>query len=217
MLAPATVYTIAVARAARGEDQQFLAASVALHFTTGARVENAHAVVLAGQQGEGSTEVLLPALAAAVPGEPIAAPVLLKAPRCTTTGGCGTVAAQAPLQTYTSAAVSPDGSYIAVVMHDALASASLLEVIDTINGVVVDDIANATLPSWSPDGAQLAMATPAGVGGLRRALGHALDRRGGDRPSSRHRCGRAPPRSCSARRPAPPVTPRRRGRRPSSW
>jgi hypothetical protein len=163
MLQASTAYTIAVTSAARGEDQQILAAPVTLHFITGARVENAHAVVLAGQQGEGSTEVLLPSLSAAVPGEPIAAPVLLKAPRCSNVSGCGTVASLAPLQTYTSATVSPDGSHIAVVVHDALASTSLLEVIDTIDGVVLDDISNAALPSWSPDGAQLAMATPAGV------------------------------------------------------
>ncbi len=163
MLAPRTAYTIAVSRGARGEDQQFLAAPAALHFTTDARVENAHAVVLAGQQGEASTEVLLPSLSAAVPGEPIAAPVLLKAPRCDSAGSCGAVASRAPLETYTSAAVSPDGSHIAVVVRDAVASTSRLAVINTIDGVVLDDIPNGALPSWSPDGAQLALATPAGV------------------------------------------------------
>lgn len=163
MLAPRTKYTIAIASAARGEDEQFLAAPTALHFATGARVENAHAAVLAGQQGESSTELLLPALAPAAAGEPIAAPVLLKAPRCSIAGGCGAVAAQAPLQTFTSAAVSPDGSHVAVVIHDALASTSALQVIDTTDGVVIDDIPNGTWPSWSPDGTQLALALPAGV------------------------------------------------------
>jgi hypothetical protein len=74
------------------------------------------------------------------------------------------VALQAPLQTYTSAAVAPDGAHVAVVVHDALAATSTLEVIDTTNGVVVDEIPSGTLPSWSPDSAQLALATPAGVG-----------------------------------------------------
>ena len=50
-----------------------------------------------------------------------------------------------------------------MVVHDALASTSILEVIDTIDGAVLDDIPGGTLPSWSPDGAQLALATPAGV------------------------------------------------------
>ncbi len=163
MLARATVYTVAVTRVARGEDEQYLAAPVALHFTTGRRVETAHAVVLAGRQGEDPTEVLLPALAPAVTGEPIAAPVLLTAPRCAITAGCGSVAYQGPLQTYAAAAVSPDGAHLAVVMHDALASTALLEVIDTIDGVVADVIANGSLPSWSPDSTQLAMATPAGI------------------------------------------------------
>jgi hypothetical protein len=163
MLAPATVYTVAVSHAARGEDEQFIAAPATLRFTTGRRVENAHAVVLAAQQGEDSTEVLLPALAPAVAGDPIPAPVLLKAPRCATAGGCGSVADRGPLLTFPSAAVSPDGSHVAVVVHDVPASTSFIEVIDTIDGVVIDDIAGGTWPSWSPDGAQLALASPAGV------------------------------------------------------
>jgi hypothetical protein len=163
MLAPTTAYTVVIGSSARGEDEQFLAAPTALHFVTGARVENPHAVVLAGQQGENSTEVLLPALAPAVAGEPIAAPVLLKAPRCTIAIGCGAVATQGALKTFTSAAVSPDGSHVAVVVHNALTSTSILEVIGTISGVILDDIPNGTWPSWSPDGTQLALATPAGV------------------------------------------------------
>jgi Bacterial Ig-like domain len=163
MLAPNTAYTIAVGGAARGEDEQFLAAPAALHFVTGAHVESAHAVVLAGDQGENSTEVLLPALAPALPGEPIAAPVLLTAPRCTIATGCGAVAAQAPLQSYTSAAVAPDGSHVAVVVRDELRGTSILEVIDTIDGAIIDDIPDGTMPSWSPDGTQLALATPTEV------------------------------------------------------
>ena len=163
MLAPNTVYTIAVARTARGEDEQFLAEPAAVRFTTGAHVESAHAVVLAGEQGQNSTEVLLPALAPAVPGEPIAAPVLLTAPLCTAVAGCGTVAAQAPLLTYTSAAASPDGSHVAVVVRDSLTSTSLLEVIDVIDGATLEEVPGATAPSWAPDGSQLALATPTAV------------------------------------------------------
>ncbi len=163
MLAPNTAYTVAVARTARGDDEQFLAAATALHFVTGARVETAHAVVLAGQQGESSTEVLLPALGPAAPGEPIPAPVLLIAPRCTLATRCGDVAAQAPLETYTSAAVSPDGSHVAVVVHNEPAGTSTLEVIDTINGAILYGIPNGSRPSWSADGAQLALATPTSV------------------------------------------------------
>jgi Bacterial Ig-like domain len=163
LLAPNTAYTIAVAGTARGEDEQFLAAPAALHFVTGAHVESAHAIVLAGDQGENSTEVLLPVLAPAVAGEPVAAPVLLTAPRCTTATGCGTVAAQAPLQTYTSAAIAPDGSHVAAVVRDELTATSILEIIDTIDGAIVDDVSNGTMPSWSPDSTQLALATPTDV------------------------------------------------------
>jgi hypothetical protein len=163
MLVPAARYTITVASTARGEDQQFVGAPAAVHFATGRRVENPHAVVLAGRQGEDPTEVLLPALAPAEGGEPIAAPVLLTAPRCPNNGGCGTVAARAPLQTYSSAAVAPDGAHVAVVMRDQLASTSILEVIDTVNGVVIDAIAGGMHPSWSPDSSQLALVTPDAV------------------------------------------------------
>ncbi|GAC1580997.1 MAG: hypothetical protein NVS3B18_14650 [Candidatus Dormibacteria bacterium] len=163
LLAPDVGYTISVGGAARGEDEQFLSAPAAIHFTTGAHMEAAHAVVLAGLQGENATEVLLPAVAPAASGEPIAAPVLLKAARCTVTTGCGAVATQAALQTYSVAVTAPDATHVAVVVNDALTSTSLLEVIDTVDGVVIADIPDGTRPSWSPDGAQLALVAGANV------------------------------------------------------
>jgi Bacterial Ig-like domain len=158
LLAPGVTYSIGVDRTARGEDEQFLAVAAAVHFITGPRMESAHAVVLAGNQGESATQVLLPALAPAAAGEPIAAPVLLKAARCTVTSGCGAVSAQAALQTYSAAAAAPDGTHVAVVVNDALTSTSLLEVIDTVHGAAIADIPNGTMPSWSPDGTRLALA-----------------------------------------------------------
>jgi hypothetical protein len=158
MLAPDVTYTISVDRTARGEDEQFLAAAVALHFTTAAHMEGAHAIVLAGTLGERATEVLLPALAPGAAGEPVAAPVLLQAPRCTLSTGCGAVATGSALQTYAAAATSPDGTHVAVVVNDALTSTSALQVIDTEYGAVLADIPDGTLPSWSPDGTRLALA-----------------------------------------------------------
>jgi hypothetical protein len=127
------------------------------------RLESAHAVVLAGRPGEGSTEVLLPALAPAASAEPIAAPHVLLAARCEISAGCGSVAAGAPLQTYQGAAVAPDGAHLAVVVEDALTSASHLQVIDTVSDALLADIAGGARPSWSPDGAQLALATATAV------------------------------------------------------
>jgi len=163
LLQPDVSYTISVSRKARGDDQQFIAAAAAVHFTTGSRMEAVHAVVLAGKQGEDSTEVLLPALARGAPGEPIAAPVLLQAERCSIISGCGTLPFEAPLQTYSAASTAPDGTHVAVVVSDNLTSTSSLEVRDTVRGTVLADIPNGTLPSWSPDGTRVALAAGSAV------------------------------------------------------
>lgn len=159
LLDPGISYTIRVAATARGEDHQVLAAARAVRFTCGSRLQAAHAVVLAGMAGEASTEVLLPALAPAASGEPIAAPVLLRAARCAIAAGCAGVPAQAPLQTYSSAAVAPDGSRLALVVDDAASGASKLEVIDTVNDAILAEVPGGATPSWSPDGGQLALST----------------------------------------------------------
>jgi Bacterial Ig-like domain len=159
LLEPGVAYTITIAGSARGEDEQALAAPGAIQFTTGARLGGAHAVVLAGAPGANSTQVLLPALAPAAAGDPIAAPVLLQAPVCTASLGCGTVAAQAPLSTYEAASVAPDGSHIAVVVDDAVTGSAQLEVVDTIHDTVLTRIPGGVRPSWSPDSSELALVT----------------------------------------------------------
>ncbi len=163
LLAPDVAYTIGVDGSARGADEQLLATGASVHFTTGVQMGGAHAVVLAGMQGERSTEVLLPALAPAAAGEPLAAPVLLQAPRCTVSTGCGTVATGAALQTYAAAATAPDATHVAVVVDDALTSTSLLQVIDTAYGAVIADVPAGTMPSWSPDGTRLALVSGSNV------------------------------------------------------
>ncbi len=163
MLAPRTTYSISIAGSARGEDEQFVGLPTTVRFVTGARLESTHAVVLAGLPTEESTQVLLPALAPAAPGEPIAAPVVLNAPRCALATGCGAVTTGTPLLTYAAAAAAPDGYHVAVVVRNATAGTSSLQVIDTIDGAVLEDFPGGTLPSWSPDGAQLAFATSTDV------------------------------------------------------
>ncbi|MEO8897761.1 MAG: Ig-like domain-containing protein [Candidatus Dormibacter sp.] len=171
LLEPGVAYTITVAASARGEDQQALAVTGAVRFTTTARLGGSHAVVLAGAPGANSTEVLLPALAPAAAGDPIAAPVLLQAPVCTASLGCGVVAAQAPLSTYEAAALSPDGTHIAVVVDDATGASAQLEVVDTIRGTTVTRIPGGVRPSWSPDSSQLALVTGSSVEVLNVASG----------------------------------------------
>jgi hypothetical protein len=159
LLVPEVAYTINVDGSARGEDEQALAVPGQLRFTTGARLGGSHAVVLAGVPGANSTEVLLPALAPAVAGDPIAAPVLRQAPLCTATAGCGVVAAQAPLSTYEAATVAPDGTHVAVVVDDVVTASSELEVVDTVQNTTLTKIAGGVRPSWSPNGAELALVT----------------------------------------------------------
>jgi hypothetical protein len=159
MLVPGVAYAVVVDGSARGEDQQALAGPGGGHFTTGSRLGSAHGVVLAGAAGGNATEVLVPALAAAAPGEPIAAPVLARAPVCTASAGCGAVAAQAPLSTYETAAIAPDAAHVAVVVDDVVTGTSQLQVIDTVRGTVVVRVAGGVRPSWSPDSSAVALVT----------------------------------------------------------
>ena len=163
LLEPGVSYTVSVSRVARGDVQQFIAVAATVHFTTGSRMEGPHAVVLAGVQGENATEVVVPALARGAPGEPIAAPVLLQAERCTLSSGCGAVPLGGPLQTYGQASVSADGTHIAVVVNDNITATSSLEVIDAVLGAVLADIPNGTLSSWSPDGSRVALVVGSAV------------------------------------------------------
>jgi hypothetical protein len=117
-----------------------------------------HAVVLAGVRGEGATTVLVSPLAPAEAGEPIATEPLLVAPRCPKLSGCGIAASGAPLYTYTTAALSPGGGWLAVVELDTTVNAldPMLVVLDPATGTVVASFAHSSLPSWSPDGSTLA-------------------------------------------------------------
>lgn len=161
MLEPGIRYAITVGSASRGEDNQALAIPPFVdHFTTAPRLSAVHAVVLAGAAGEAATEVLLPALAPAVAGQPVAAPVLLVASRCALSQ-CGAVASGGPVEAYTAAAVAPDAAHVAVVVRDLTASppASALEVLDTVYGSELARFPAAVYPSWSPTGTLVAFSS----------------------------------------------------------
>ena len=151
-------YSLTVAATATDADHQPLVAGETSTFTTAGMSPEAHVVILAGVRGEGATTVLLSPLAPAATGEPIATEAVLVAPRCPRRTGCGAAAFGAPLYTYTSAALSPGGGWLAVVEVDATVSGStpVLLVLDPATGMVITSFETSSLPSWSPDGSTLA-------------------------------------------------------------
>jgi len=151
-------YRLSVARTATDVDQQPLLAGAAATFTTAGMSPGPHVVVLAGKPGEGATTVLVSPLAPTVAGEPISTEAVLEAPGCPRPTGCGAAVFGTPLYTYSAAALSPGGGWLAVVELDTTvgAAAPILLVIDPANGTVVTSFANSSLPSWSPDGSTLA-------------------------------------------------------------
>jgi hypothetical protein len=157
LLSPSLTYKLSVDSGARGEDHQAVAAPASVTFTTGTRLDGGHAVVLSGMPGGNATQVALASLAPAVAGEPIPVPVLMSAARCQVSTGCSGVPQDAPLQTYSAATVSADGSHIAVVITELPSGASRLEVIDTVNDVIVADVPGGVRPSFSASGAELAL------------------------------------------------------------
>ncbi len=151
-------YRLSVAGTATDIDHQPLLAGAAAAFTTAGMSSGPHVVVLAGKPGEGATTVLVSPLAPAVSGEPISTEAVLESPGCPRPSGCGAAAFGTPLYTYSAAALSPGGGWLAVVELDTTVSAAapILLVIDPASGTVVTSFANSSLPSWSPDGSTLA-------------------------------------------------------------
>jgi hypothetical protein len=151
-------YRLSVAGTATDIDHQPLLAGAAATFTTAGMSSGPHVLVLAGKPGEGATTVLVSPLAPAVSGEPISTEAVLESPGCPRTSGCGAAAFGTPLYTYSAAALSPGGGWLAVVELDTTVSAAapILLVIDPASGTVVTSFANSSLPSWSPDGSTLA-------------------------------------------------------------
>jgi hypothetical protein len=151
-------YRLTVAATATDVDHQPLAMGATSSFTTAGMSPGPHVVVLAGVPGEGASTVLVSPLGPAEAGDPIATEALLDAPRCPRSAGCGVAPYAAPLYTYAAAALSPGGGWLAVVELDATVTSPdpVLVVLDPATGTVVTSFANASLPSWSPDGSTLA-------------------------------------------------------------
>ncbi len=164
-LQPGVTYRLAVAATATDEHGEALAAPAQSVFTAGGLSPGEHAVVLAGRHGGGASEVMLADLAIAEQGDPIATEVALAAPVCSVAAGCGAVADGDPLYTYSAAALSADGRWLAAVETDQTArgAAPSLVVVDAAGGAVDALLPDATLPSWSPDGSTLAFAHGTGV------------------------------------------------------
>ena len=159
MLESGVTYTLSIAATAADIHQQPLVAGESVSFTTGGLSPGPHAVVLARADGEdGATTVLFSPLAPLQAGEPISAEAVLVAPRCQNTSGCGEAARAAPLYTYTAAALSPGGLWLAVVELDATIAAPqpVLVVLNPATGFVLASFTHSSLPSWSPDGSTMA-------------------------------------------------------------
>lgn len=166
MLESGVTYTLSIAATAADSHRQPLVAGGSVRFTTGGLSPGPHAVVLARAAGEdGATAVLLSSLAPGEPGEPISTEAVLLAPRCQNTSGCGEAVFGAPLYTYTAAALSPGGFWLAAVELDATVAAPqpVLVVLNPATGSVLASFTHSSLPSWSPDGSMLAFSRSGAV------------------------------------------------------
>ena len=177
-----TGYALTVDASATDEHGQTLAAPVQARFSTAGLATTTHALILARRPGEAATEVRVAAIAPARPGEAGSPPMLLAAPRCVPTGGCGAAAGGSPLYTYVAAALSPNGQRLAVVEQDrtVAGAAPVIVVLDAARGTVLTSVAGAALPAWSPDGELLAFAQGTAVRLYRPAGGQVSTLPAGD-------------------------------------
>jgi hypothetical protein len=166
MLESGVTYTLSIAATAADAHLQPLVAGESVRFRTGGLSPGPHAVVLARAAGEdGATTVLISSLSPVQGGEPVSTEAVLVAPRCQNTSGCGEAVFGAPLYTYTAAALSPGGRWLAAVELDATVGAPqpVLVVLNPATGFVLASFTHASLPSWSPDASMLAFSRSGAV------------------------------------------------------
>ncbi len=173
LLQPHITYRLSVARSATDLHGQHLRVAATISFTTGTLSPGSHGVVLARRPGEGSTQVLITALAPVEDGMPVTAQAALTAPICAQPSGCGDAATGSPLYTYAAATLSSDDRWLAVVEQDRTRSNAppALLVLDAANGSSQAALAGGSLPAWSPDGSTLAYASGSAVHLYRPATG----------------------------------------------
>jgi len=166
-------YRLNVGTGATDEHGQELAVPTGVSFTAGGLSPAGHAVILAGLPGQAASEVLVAAVASAAPGDPLAAETMLTSPVCPAAGGCGSVEKGGTLYTFTAATLSPNGAWLAAVENDRTSpdAPPSVVVLNAATGAVATVIANATLPSWSPDSSTLAYAEGGSVALYRPTVG----------------------------------------------
>lgn len=157
LLAAGATYTVRVGAGAVGDHGAPVAAPASARFVTGTLRGAAHALVLARRPGESPTVVELTGVGAAIPGEPAPAATVLEAPRCAA-ARCGDASRGSPLEAYEGAALSPDGTTLALVVRDQTRAAARphLEVValpQIERRVIAFD---ASFPAWAPGGGMLA-------------------------------------------------------------
>jgi hypothetical protein len=182
LLTSGVTYRLTVGPTAADEHGQILAAPAVVRFTTAGLGPGGHGLVLAARQGEAASQVLITGLAPVEDGVPVSAEVALEAARCAGPNACGVAAPGSPLYSYTSARLSGDGRWLAVVERDDTVSvpASTLLVIDAATGSTRAAIPDGSLPSWSPDGTTLAFARAGAVSLYRPSSGVFSTVPGGD-------------------------------------
>lgn len=173
LLQPHITYRLSVARSATDLHGQHIRVAATISFTTGTLSPGSHGVVLARRPGEGSTQVLITALAPVEDGMPVTAQAALTAPICAQPSGCGDAATGSPLYTYAAATLSSDDRWLAVVEQDRTRSDAppALLVLDAATGSFRAALAGGSLPAWSPDGSTLAYASGSAVHLYRPATG----------------------------------------------
>lgn len=173
LLLPHVTYRLSVTRSATDLHGQRIRTATTVSFTTGVLSAGDHGVALARRPGAGPTQVLITALSPVEDGMPVVAQAALTAPACAVQSGCGDAAPGSPLYTYSTAALSPDDHWLAVVEQDRTRAGAppTLAVLDASTSAFHAAIAGGTLPSWSPDGATLAYASGSSVHLYRPATG----------------------------------------------
>ncbi len=156
-LAPDTDYTMRLSRKATDAHGQPLAREISIRFRTGALAAGSQALVLAGRQGEGATEVLLAPLSTAPTSLPIPAEVVAQAPPCRAAAGCEGAPQGGATASFEQAAISPGSLWLALVETDpATPQSTQLHILDLASGHEQIAFQSAQWPSWSPDGSTLA-------------------------------------------------------------
>jgi len=164
LLEPGRVYTVRVGRGAVEEHGLGLGASAQASFRAGGLSRSAHALVVAGAEGEPPTRAVMTALTTRAPKEPVAGATVFEAPRCLA-DACGGVRRGMPLIGIAEAALSPSARFLALSLTDQTTNPeeARLVIRPLEGGPDVTVTHRARHLSWSADSTRLAYSASDGV------------------------------------------------------